>query len=63
MTTLIHQETHRFTLKGHERNKDYDARIIAGFGIAMITVVIAVCAVAVGSGIDATNLQLMSVFP
>jgi hypothetical protein len=63
MTTLIHQETPRFTLEGHKRNKDYDARIIAGFGIAMITVVIAVFAVAVGSGVDASNLQLMTVFP
>jgi hypothetical protein len=63
MTTLIHQETHRFTIERNEGNKDYDARIMPGFGIAMITVLVAVCAVAVGSGIDATNLQLMSVFP
>lgn len=63
MTTLIHQETHRFTLEGHKGHKDYDARIIAGFGLTMIAVVIAVCTVAVGSGVDASNLQLMSVFP
>ena len=63
MTTLIHQEARRFTLDGHKGNKDYDARIIAGFGLAMIAVVIAVCTVAVGSGVDAGNLQLMSVFP
>jgi hypothetical protein len=63
MTTLIHQETPRFSLEGHKGNKDYDARIIAGFGITMITVVIAVCAVVVGSGVDASNLQLMTVFP
>jgi hypothetical protein len=63
MTTLIHQETHRFTLEGHKGSKDYDARIIAGFGLAMIAVIIAVCTVAVGSGLDASNLQLMTVFP
>jgi hypothetical protein len=63
MTTLIREEAHRFTFEGHKENKDYDARIIAGFGLAMIAVVIAVCTVAVGSGVDASNLQLMSVFP
>ena len=62
MTTLIHQEAHRFTLEGHKGKKDYDARIIAGLGLTMIAVVIAVRTVAVGSGVDATNLQLMSVF-
>jgi hypothetical protein len=51
------------TLEGHKGKKDYDARIIAGLGLTMIAVVIAVCTVAVGSGVDATNLQLMSVFP
>ena len=60
---LDHQETHRFALEGHKGSKDYDARIIAGFGLAMIAVVIAVCTVAVGSGFDASNLQLMTVFP
>jgi hypothetical protein len=63
MTTLIHQEAHRFTLGGRKGNKDYDARIILGFGLAMIAGVTAVCALAVGSGVDAGNLQLMSVFP
>ena len=63
MSTLIHQVSHPFTFEGHKRNKDYDARIIAGFGLAMIAVVIAVCTVAVGSGVDASNLQLMTVFP
>jgi hypothetical protein len=38
--------------------------IIAGFSLAMIAVAVAVCTVAVGSGVDAaSNLQLMSVFP
>jgi SpoU rRNA methylase family enzyme len=42
----------------------YDARIIVGFGIAMITVVITAYAIAAGSGVDdASNLQLMSSFP
>jgi hypothetical protein len=63
MTTLIHDEAHRFSVEAHEGNKDYDVRIIAGFSLAMIAVVIAVCTVAVGSGLDASNLQLMSVFP
>jgi hypothetical protein len=63
MTTLIHDEAHRFSVEAHEGNKDHDARIITGLGLAMLAVVIAVCAVAVGSGVDASNLQLMSVFP
>jgi hypothetical protein len=63
MTTLIHGETRRFTLESREGNKDYDARIIVGFGIAMITVVITAYAIAASSGVDASNLQLMSSFP
>jgi hypothetical protein len=63
MSTLIHQVSHPFTFEGHKRNKDYDARIMVGFGLAMIAGVLAVCAVAVSSGVDASNLELMSVFP
>jgi hypothetical protein len=64
MTTLIHDQTHLLGLeRGLERNRGYDTRIIAGFGIAMIAVAVAIYAMVVGAGVDATSLQLMSVFP
>jgi hypothetical protein len=63
MTTLIQDEAHRFSVDAHEGNKDYDARIVAGLSTAVIIVAIAVWAIAAASGVDATNLQLMSVFP
>ena len=44
-----------------ERSRDYDARIIVGFGVVMIAV--ATLVVAVGYGVDHTALQMMSVFP
>ena len=62
MTTLIHEEA---SWGGHDRrhdgSRDYDARIIGAFGIAMIAVALLVCTLAFG--VDSTNLELMSVFP
>jgi hypothetical protein len=62
MTTLIHEEA---SWGGHERrhdgSRDYDARIIGAFGIAMIAVILLVFTLAFG--VDSTNLELMSVFP
>jgi hypothetical protein len=51
MTTFIHEEMHR-SLAARERSRDYDARIIVGFGVVMIAV--ATLVVAVGYGIDHT---------
>jgi hypothetical protein len=64
MTTLIHEQA---SWGGHERrhdgSRDYDARIIGGFGVAMIAVALLVCTLALVFGVDSTNLELMSVFP
>jgi hypothetical protein len=61
MTTFIHEEMHRFALAAGSR--DYDARIVVGFGVVMIAVATLVYAVVVGAGVDHTVLQMMSVFP
>ena len=64
MATLIHEEA---SWGGHDRrhdgSRDYDARIIGAFGIAMIAVALLVCTLALVLGVDSTNLELMSVFP
>jgi len=59
MTTFIHEEMHR-SLAARERSRDYDARIIVGFGVV---IAVATLVVAVGYGVDHTALQMMSVFP
>ena len=46
MTTFIHEEMHR-SLAARERSRDYDARIIVGFGV----VVIACCHARRGCGV------------
>jgi len=60
MTTFIHEEMHR-SLAARERSRDYDARIIVGFGVVMIAV--ATIVVGVGYGVNHTAIQLMSDFP
>ena len=60
MTNFIQEEMHR-SFPARERSRDYDARIIVGFGVVMIAV--ATLVVAVGYGVDHTALQMMSVFP
>ena len=60
MTTFIQEEMHR-SFAARERSRDYDARIIVGFGVVMTAV--ATLVVAVGYGVDHAALKMMSVFP
>jgi hypothetical protein len=64
MATLTH-ESHDQLMReqARDRNESYHTNIIVGFGIAMILVVIAAYALAVSSGIDSSQIALMSVFP
>jgi hypothetical protein len=64
MTTLTHEShSHLAHEQARARNTGYDAHIIAGFGVAMIAVVIAVCALAASSGVDPSQIEAMSFFP
>lgn len=60
MATLTHEVDNQFA---RERDSSSHTHLIAGFGIAIIVALIAVYALAVSSGIEPSQIELMSVFP
>jgi hypothetical protein len=64
MATLTHEGDNQFAREpARERDSSSHTHLIVGFGIAIIVALIAVYALAVSSGIEPSQIELMSVFP
>jgi hypothetical protein len=64
MATLTHESDNQFVReRARDRDSSSHTHLIAGFGIAIIVALVAVYALAVSSGIEPSQIELMSVFP
>ena len=64
LTTLFHERTYPISKENRrDGSESYDVRILVGFGIAVLAILVAIYALALASGVDSNNLESLSGSP